>query len=94
MIMNESARPSITEEELSRFQQLVDELHTECARLMDTNQSLREENEALRRENEQLREQAENAAGEERFSADERQMLKQQLRMLIKRIDHHLKETA
>ncbi|MFW6347070.1 MAG: hypothetical protein ACOC2C_00495 [Cyclonatronaceae bacterium] len=93
--MNDHANPAVTKEELAYFQQLVNELHVECAHLIKTNESLREENEELRRENERLHEQLENAAhSEDSFSADERQMLKQQLRMLIKRIDHHLKETG
>jgi regulator of replication initiation timing len=94
--MDEHANKIDKSKELTRFNQLLEELQTEYARLRETNQRLRQENEQLRSENERLLDQAEDTAqlGEQGFSEHERSMLKQQLRMLIKRIDHHLKETA
>jgi len=90
--MSETAK--VSQEQIDNFRTLLDTLSVECKRLVESNRGLKAENIRLKKEKAKLMDQLAVKSASPSLTQKERIVLKQHLKTLIKRIDHHLEDPA
>lgn len=93
-IMNNFAHKRGKSVQIQELRDLLDELRSAAALLVQRNNELVQENSRLKKENEKIKDQLAVREAEPVLTQKERLILKQQLARMIRRLDRHLEEKA